>query len=86
MTSHSCLQTNVYSTRTLLTRLSAFPVTRPEQNTALNGNVRTEQFITANISGNALKQGSRIHSLLHQCILQLQKQQAARMSCRIAVE
>ena len=48
--------------------LSALQVRRPEQNTALNA--RTEQYITAKISGNALKQGSRTHSVLRQCSLQ----------------
>ena len=43
--------------------LSALQVRRPEQNTALKA--ETEQFITAKISGNALKQGSRTHSVLH---------------------
>ena len=57
-----------YSTRTLFTRcckichcnehkLSALQVRRPEQNTALNA--KTEQFVTAKISGKALKQESR---------------------------
>jgi len=45
-----------------------------------------EQLITAKISGNALKQESRTHSRLRQCSLQLQKQQALRLSRRIAVE
>ena len=35
---------------------------RPEQNTALSA--KTEQFITAKISSNALKQGSRTYSVL----------------------
>jgi len=34
---------------------------KSEQNTALNA--KTEQFITAKISGNALKQGTRTHSV-----------------------
>jgi len=42
--------------------------------------------MTANISGNALKQGSsRTHSVLRQRGSQLQKYKAARMSRRIAV-
>jgi len=64
-----------YSTRTLLTgcctmcycnehKFSELQVRRLEQNTALNA--QTEQFITAKISGNALKQESRTHSVLHQ--------------------
>jgi len=46
-------------------------VRRPEQNTALSA--KTEQFITAKISGNALKQGSRTLSVLRQSSSQLQK-------------
>jgi len=46
----------------------------------------TEQFITAKISGNALKQGSRTHSVLRQGSSQLQKHKAARMSRRIVVD
>jgi len=60
-----------YSTRTLLTRcctmchcneykLSAFQVRRPKQNTALNA--KTEQFITAKLTGNALTPGLRSRS------------------------
>ena len=49
-------------------------------------NATTQQFITAKISGCALKQGSKTHSSLRQSNLQLQNQ-AAQMSCRIrAVE
>jgi len=47
---------------------------------------KTEQFITAKISGNALKQGSRIHLELYQHSSQLQKYKAARMSCWMAVD
>jgi len=46
----------------------------------------TEQFITAKISSNALKQGSRTHSMLRQRSSQLQKHKAARMSRRIALD
>jgi len=46
----------------------------------------TEQFITAKISGKALKQESRTHSVLRQRSSQLQKHEAARMSRRIAVD
>ena len=46
----------------------------------------TEQFITAKISGNALKQGSRTHSVLRQCSSQVQKHKVALMSRRIAVD
>jgi len=45
----------------------------------------TEQFTTAKISGNTLKQGNRTHSVLRQRCSQLQKK-AARMSRRIAVD
>jgi len=82
------------SAHTLLTRctmchchehkLPALQVRRPEQNTTLNA--KTEQFITVKMSGNALKQGSRTHSVLRQDSSQLQKHQAARMSRRIAVK
>jgi len=47
---------------------------------------KTEQSITTKISGNALKQGSRTHSVLRQGSSQLQKYKAARMSRRIAVD
>ena len=56
-------------------KYSALQVRRPEPNTAINA--KTEQFITAKISGNALKQGSRAHSVLRQRSLQLQKYKAA---------
>jgi len=42
-------------------KLSALQVRKPEQNTALNA--KTEQFTTAKISGNALKQRSETHSV-----------------------
>jgi len=89
MTSCSRLQTNVlakfvdkyYSIQTLLTRctmcycaehnLTALQVMRPEQNTALNAKI--EKFITAKISRNSLKQGSRTHSVFRQRSSQLQK-------------
>ena len=57
---------------------------RPEQNTELNA--KTKQCITAKISGYALKQWSRTHSVLRQRSSQLQKHQATRMSRRIAIE
>jgi len=51
-----------------------------------NKNAATQQFMTAKISGFALKQGSKTHSPLRQSNLQLQND-AALMSCRIrAVE
>jgi len=42
-------------------------VRRLEQNTALNA--KTEQFITAKISGNALTQGNTTNSMVCQCSL-----------------
>jgi len=42
--------------------------------------LKKEQFITAKISGNTLKQGSRTHSVLRQRGSQLQKYKAARLS------
>jgi len=49
-------------------------------------NATMQQFVTAKISGCALKQGSRTHSLIRQGNLQ-RKNEAALMSCRIrAVE
>jgi len=47
---------------------------------------KTEQFMTAKISGNALKQGSRAHAVLRQRSSQLQKCKAALMSRRIAID
>jgi len=47
---------------------------------------KTEQFMTAKISGNALKQGSRTHSVLRQRSSQLQTYKAARMCRRIAID
>ena len=64
--------------------VSTLQVRGQKQNTALNA--KTEQFITAKISPNALKQGSRTHSMLRQRSSQLQKYRAARMSRRIAVD
>jgi len=73
-----------YSTRTVFTRCC-----RLQCVTAMNINYRqspkTEQFMTAEISGNALKQRSGTHSVLRQRSSQLQKHQAARMS-RIATD
>ena len=49
-------------------------------------NATTQQFLTAKISGRALKQGSKTHSSLRQSNLQLHNETAL-MSCRIrAVE
>jgi len=42
-------------------KLSEFHVRKPKQDTALN--VKTEQIVTAKISGNALKQRSRTYSV-----------------------
>jgi len=64
--------------------ISTLQVGRQKQDTALNA--KAQQFITAKISGNALKQGSRTHSVLRQRSSQLQKYKAARMSRRIAIE
>jgi len=47
---------------------------------------KTEQFKTAKISGNALKQGSRTLLVPRQRGSQLQKYKAVRMSRRIAVD
>jgi len=64
-------------------KLLALQVRLSEENTP---NATIQQFITAKISGCALKQGSRTHSSIRQCNLQLQNE-AAPMSCRIrAVE
>jgi len=53
-------------------KLTALHVRRQEQNTALSA--KTEQFVTAKISGNALKHASsRTHSVLLQRSWQLQK-------------
>jgi len=63
--------------------LSALEVRLSEENIL---NATTQQFITAKISGCALKQGRKTHSSLRQSNLQLQNE-AALMSCRIrAVE
>jgi len=64
-------------------KISVLQVTISEENTL---NATTQQFITAKISGCALKQGSKTRSPLRQSNLQLQNE-AALMSCRIrAVE
>jgi len=47
---------------------------------------KTEQFRTEKISGNALKQGSRTHSVQGERNPQLQKHKSARMSRRIAID
>jgi len=71
----------VYSS--LTHKLSALQVRISEENTL---NATTQQFVTAKISGCALKQGSKTRSSLHQSNSQLQNE-AALMSCRIqAVE
>jgi len=71
------------STRTLFTRC------RLQCDTVMNINYQrspeTDHFITAKISGNVLKQGSRTHTVLRQRSSQLQKYKAARISCWIAV-
>jgi len=48
--------------------------------------LEAEPFITAKTAGNALKQGSRTHSVLRQRSSPLQKCKAARMSRQIAVD
>ena len=64
-------------------KLSELQVRISEENKL---NATTQQFITAKISGCALKTGSKTHSSLRPSNLQLQNQ-AALMSCRIrAVE
>jgi len=64
-------------------KLSALQARILEENTI---NATTQRFITAKISGCALKQGSKTHSTLRQSNLQLQNE-AALMYCRIgAVE
>jgi len=64
-------------------KLSALQVRISDENKL---NATTQQFITAKISGCALKQGSKTHSSLSQSNLQLENE-AALMSCQIrAVE
>ena len=64
-------------------KLSALQVRISHENKL---NATTHQFITAKISGCALKQGSETHSAMRQSNLQLQNE-AALMFCRIrAVE
>jgi len=74
-----------YSTRTLFTRCC-----RRQCVTVMNINYqrspKTEQFMTAKVSGNASKHGSRTHSVLRQRSSQLKKYKAARMSLRIAID
>ena len=60
-------------------KLSALQVKISEKNKL---NATTHQFITAKISGCAIKQGSKTDSSLRQSNLQLQNQ-AALMSCQI---
>ena len=59
-------------------KLSALQVRLLEENTP---NATTQKFITAKISGCALKQGSTTHSSIRQSNLQ-RKNEAALMSCR----
>jgi len=64
-------------------KLLALQVRLSEENTP---NATIQQFVTAKISGGALKQGSTAHSSIRQSILK-RKNEAALMSCRIrAVE
>jgi len=74
-----------YSTRTLFARCCKLQSVAV-MNTNYQRYPETEQFITAKISGNELKQGSRTRSVLRQRSSQLQKYIAARMSRRTAVE
>jgi len=60
-------------------KLSALEVRTSEEDKL---NATTQQFITAKISGCALKQGSKAHSSLRQSNLQLQNE-ATLMSCRL---
>jgi len=60
-------------------KLSTLQVRISEENKL---NAATQQFITAKISGSALKQGSKICSSLRQSNSQLQNE-AALMSCRV---
>jgi len=55
-------------------------------NISYQRSLKTEQFITAKISVNALTQGSRTPSVQRQRGSQLQKYKAARMSSRIAFD
>ena len=64
-------------------KLLALQVRLSEENKL---NATTQQFITAKISGCALNEGSKTHSPMRQCKLQLQNEPAL-ISCRIrAVE
>jgi len=60
-------------------KLSALQVRISEES---KPNATTQQFMTAKISGGALKQGRKTHSSLRKSNLQLQNE-AALMSCRI---
>jgi len=101
LTSYSCFQPNVlakvfdiiciffythspcFMCHCTESKLSALQVRILEENKL---DATTQQFITAKISGCALKQGSETHSSLRQSNSQLQNE-AAPMSCRIrAVE
>ena len=64
-------------------KLSAFQVRLSKKNKL---NATTQLFITAKISGCALKQGSETHSSLRQSNLQLQNQAALRSRQIRAVE
>jgi len=64
-------------------KLSALQVRQLEENKL---NATTHQFITAKISGCALKQGSETHSSLRQSNLQLQNEAAQRSRQVRAVE
>jgi len=102
LTTYSCFQTNVlakfvdkvcffffynhspyFMCQCTEYKLSALRVGISDEN---KRNPTTQQFITAKISGCALRQGSKTHSSLRQSNLQLQNE-AVLMSCRMrAVE
>jgi len=64
-------------------KLSALQVRLSEKNKL---NATTQQFITAKITGCALKQGNETHSSLRQSNLQLQKHAALRSRQILVVE
>jgi len=74
-----------HSARTNFTRCCG-PQSVTVMNISYQRSLKTEQFITAKISVNALTQGSRTPSVQRQRGSQLQKYKAARMSSRIAFD
>ena len=78
-----CIHSSYFMCHCTEYKLSALQVRLSEENAT---NATTQQFVTANVSGCALKERSTTHSSIHQSNLQLQDE-AALMSCRIwAVE